>query len=97
MLRLTYSGNRIITQNRTQTAHDLLNKLLELSAADTPITVDSGQIRPQGDSLLISVSLSAEADLSVLQSVQDELADELIALGVEPDTETAKSNIRVSG
>jgi|APHM01.1.fsa_nt_gi hypothetical protein len=97
MLTLTYSGQTTVTQNQTQTAHNLLDKLLTLSNADTPITVDTGQIRPQGDSLLIVVSLSAQADIATLQTVQDELAQELVHLDIEPDTATAVENIQISG
>jgi hypothetical protein len=97
MLTLTYSGQRTVTQDKTQTAHNLLDKLLTLSNADTPITVDTGQIRPQGDSLLIVVSLSAQADIATLQTVQDKLAQELVQLDVEPDTATAVDSIQISG
>jgi hypothetical protein len=97
MLTLTYSGQRAVTQDQTQTAHNLLDKLLTLSHADTPVTVDTGQIRPQGDSLLIVVSLSAQADIATLQTVQDELAQELVHLDIEPDTVTAVDSIRISG
>jgi hypothetical protein len=96
MLTLTYSGQRTVTQNQAQTAHNLLDKLLTLSNADTPVTVDTGHIRPEGDSLLIVVSLSAQADISTLQSVQDELAQELVHLNIEPDTATAVESIRIS-
>jgi hypothetical protein len=97
MLTLTYSGQRTVTQDQTQTAHNLLDKLLTLSHADTPVTVDTGQIRPQGDSLLLVVSLSAEADIATLQAVRDELSNDLVDLDVEPDAKTAKQNIQISG
>jgi hypothetical protein len=97
MVLLSYSGQRTVTQDQTQIAHNLLDKLLSLHAADSPVTVDTGQIRPQADSLLLVVSLSAKADMNTLQAVQDELATELVGLNIEPDVEAAKANIQISG
>jgi hypothetical protein len=96
MFNLTYTGQRNVTQDQTQTAHNLLDKLLTLSNADTPVTVDTGQIRPQGSDLLLVVSLSASADMASLESVQDSLAQSLVHLGVEPDIATATDNIQIS-
>jgi hypothetical protein len=97
MFKLTYSGQRTVTQNQAQTAHELLDKLLTLSDADTPVAVDTGQIRPQDDNLLIVVSLSAQADITTLQAVRDELSNDLVDLNLEPDGETAKQNVQISG
>jgi hypothetical protein len=97
MFQLSYSGQREVTQNQAQNAHDLLNKLLELHNEDTVVSVDVGQIRPQSDRLLLVISLSARADMPTLMSVRDELANELLDLGIESDIETAKANIEVSG
>jgi hypothetical protein len=97
MFTLSYSGRRTVTQDQAQTAHNLLDKLLTLADADSPVSVDTGQIRPQGDSLLIVVSLSAEADITSLQAVRDDLSNELTDLDIEPDVKTAKQNVIISG
>jgi hypothetical protein len=97
MFTLTYSGQRNVAQDQTQAAHKLLDKLLTLSSSDTPVTVDAGQIRPQGDNLLLVVSLSAEAEITTLKAVRGELAADLVDLNVEPDVETATQNIQIIG
>lgn len=97
MVQLSYSGQKTAETNPSQEAHDLLDALLAVENQDEPITVDTGQVRPRGDTLLLIVSLSAEAPMETLQSVQDSLATELVNLGVEPDATTAKDAITVSG
>jgi hypothetical protein len=94
---LSYSGQKTVVSNPTQQAHDLLDALLALHDADSPIVVDAGQIRPQGSDLLLVVSLSASADMTGLKNVQDSLAQSLVDLGIEPDIETATDNIQISG
>jgi hypothetical protein len=94
---LSYSGQRTVESNATQQAHELLDALLSLHETDNPITVDTGQVRPQESNLLLVVSLSASADMATLESAQDSLAQSLVDLGVEPDIETATDNIQISG
>lgn len=98
MLDLSYSGRKRVESNQSQEAHDLLDALLTLHESESPITVDVGQIRPQpqnGDLMLV-VSLSAESDYQTLQSVEGELAQSLVDLGIEPDVETAKADISIT-
>lgn len=94
---LSYSGQKTVASNPNQQAHDLLDALLTLHDADSPIVVETGQIRPQGSDLLLVVSLSAIADMATLETVQDSLAQSLVDLGVESDIATATDNIQISG
>jgi hypothetical protein len=63
--------------------------------ADSPVSVDAGQLRPQADSILIAVSISAQTDRNTLKSVEKKLASDLVDLSMEPNIETAKENIRI--
>jgi hypothetical protein len=94
---LSYSGQKTVASNPTQQAHELLDALLTLHNADSPIVVETGQIRPQESNLLLVVSLSASTDMATLESVQDSLAQSLVDLGVEADIKTATDNIQISG
>jgi hypothetical protein len=96
--KLSYSGQKRVESQQRQQAHDLLDALLTLQESESAISVDTGQIRPQPrqDSLLLIVSISAEADYNTLQSVQGDLAQSLVNLGVEPDVETAQTEIRIT-
>jgi hypothetical protein len=96
MFNLSYSGDVQTESNHDQKAHDLLDALLATHNSDSPISVDVGQVRPGDDFHRVIVSLSAESDMSTLQSVETTLADELVALGVEPDGETAKEQIQIN-
>jgi hypothetical protein len=93
---LSYSGQKTVASNPTQQAHDLLDALLTLHDADSPIVVETGQVRPQGSDLLLVVSLSANADMATLESVEASVAQSLVDLGVEPDTETAIESIQIN-
>jgi hypothetical protein len=92
---LSYNGEKTVASNQIKQAHDLLDALLTLHNADSPVVVEAGQVRPQESNLLLVVSLSASADMATLESVQDSLAQSLVNLGVEPDIETATDSIRV--
>jgi hypothetical protein len=93
---LSYSGQKTGAPNPTQQAHDLLDALLTLHNADSPIVVETGQIRPQESNLLLVVSLSASADMATLESMQDSLAESLVELDVEPDIKTAIESIHIN-
>jgi hypothetical protein len=93
---LSYSGQKTVASNPTQQAHDLLDALLTLHNADSPIVVETGQIRPQESNLLLVVSLSASADMMTLESMQDSLAESLVELDVEPDIKTAIESIQIN-
>jgi hypothetical protein len=95
---LSYSGQKRVTQNQDQQARDLLDALLSLQRSDSVVNVNTGQIRPQPEqgSLLLIVSLSAEADYPTLQSVQSELAQSLVNLGIESDVATAEGDITIT-
>jgi len=95
-MNLSYSGQIEVAQNITQQSKDLLEKLLETDSADTPISVDSGQVRPRGDTAVLIVSLSAQGDISTLQSAQDTLANDVVALGLEESVEGAKDAISIT-
>jgi hypothetical protein len=94
---LSYSGQKKVESNPNKQAHDLLDNLLTLHNSDSPIVVETGQIRPQESNLLLVVSLSANADMATLESVQYSLAQSLVEIGIEPDIETATDNIQISG
>jgi hypothetical protein len=93
---LSYSGQKTVTSNPPRQAHDLLDALLTLHNADSPIVVETGQIRPQESNLLLVVSLSASADMMTLESVQASLAQSLVELDVEPDIKTAIESIQIN-
>jgi hypothetical protein len=94
--KLSYSGQKTVETNATQQAHHLLDALLTLHDADSPIVVETGQIRPQESNLLLIVSLSSSADMATLESVQDSLAQSLVDLGVEPDIKPAIESIQIN-
>jgi hypothetical protein len=94
---LSYSGQKTVASNQKEQAHDLVDALLTLHNADSPIVVETGQMRPQESNLLLVVSLSASTDMATLKSVEDSLAQSLVELNVEPDIETATDNIQISG
>jgi hypothetical protein len=96
MFDLSYSGDVQTESNHDQEAHDLLDALLATHNGDSPISVDVGQVRPGDEYHRVIVSLSAESDMSTLQSVEDALAGELVTLGVEPDVQTAKEQIQIT-
>jgi hypothetical protein len=64
--------------------------------ADSPVSVDAGQLRPQQDSILVSINISAQADRDTLKTVEETLASDLVDLSMEPNIETAKENIRIT-
>jgi hypothetical protein len=92
---LSYSGQKVVASKQTQKAHELLDVLLSLHESDSPVAVETGQMRPQESDLLLVVSLSASADMATLENVQDSLAESLVDLGVEPDIETATDSIQI--
>jgi DNA polymerase IIIc chi subunit len=92
---LAYSGQKTVESNPNKQAHDLLDALLSLHNAESPVEVETGQVRPQKSNLLLVVSLSASADMATLESVETSLAQSLVDLGVEPDIATATDNIRI--
>jgi hypothetical protein len=93
---LSYSGQKTVASNPNQQSHELLDALFSVHEAENTITVDIGQVRPQGSNLLLIVSLSARADMPTLESVETSLAQSLVELGVEPDTETATDAIQIT-
>jgi hypothetical protein len=97
MFELSYSGQTQVESNQKQQAQELLDALLTLHESDSPITVDMGQVRPQPQTggLLLVVALSASSDYSTLQSVEDELAQSLVNLGIEPDVTGAKGDVLI--
>jgi hypothetical protein len=96
MFNLSYNGQKRVESNPRKQTHDLLDALLDLHAADSPIDVDVGQVRPRGDALVIIVSLSATADMSTLESVESDLATALTELGIEPTEAEAKQSIQIT-
>jgi len=95
-MNLSYSGQIEVEQNVKQQSKALLEKLLEADSADSPLSVDSGQVRPRGDTAVLIVSLSAQGDISTLQTAQDALADDVVALGLEESVEDAKDAISIT-
>ena len=95
-MNLSYSGQIEVAQNITQQSKDLLEALLEADSADSPLSVDSGQVRPRGDTAVLIVSLSAQGDISTLQTAQDALASDVVALGLEESVEDAKDAISIT-
>ena len=95
-MNLSYSGQIEVEQNVKQQSKALLEKLLEADSADSPLSVDSGQVRPRGDTAVLIVSLSAQGDISTIQTVQDTLANDVVALGLEASVEDAKDAISIT-
>jgi hypothetical protein len=97
MFELSYSGQTLAESNQRQQAQELLDSLLTLHESESAITVDVGQIQPQPQTggLLLVVSLSGESDYGTLQSVEDDLAQSLVGLGVEADVASAKAEISI--
>ena len=95
-MNLSYSGQIEVAQNITQQSKDLLEALLEADSANTPLSVDIGQVRPRGDTAVLIVSLSAQGDISTLQTAQDALASDVVALGLEESVEDAKDAISIT-
>jgi len=95
-MNLSYSGQIEVEQNIKQQSKALLDALLEADSADSPLSVDSGQVRPRGDTAVLIVSLSAQGDISTIQSAQDKLANDVVALGLEESVEEAKDAITIS-
>jgi hypothetical protein len=93
---LSYSGRKTVTSNPNQQAHELLNALFSVHEAENGIAVDVGQVRPQESKFLLVVSLSASADMAKLETIETSLAQSLVELGVEPDTETATESIQIN-
>jgi hypothetical protein len=97
VFKLSYNGHKTVESDTHTQAHELLDNLLTLHDANSPIDVDVGQVRPEGDALRIIISLSAPApEVSTLQTVKDDLATALVDLGVEPDTGAAKEQIQIN-
>jgi hypothetical protein len=96
MFDLSYNGQKTVESDTSKHAHDLLDALLTLQNADSPIDLDVGQVRPRGDALALLVSLSATADMATLESVESDLATALVELGVEATEAEAKDEIQIS-
>jgi hypothetical protein len=96
MFNLSYNGQKRVESNPGKQAHDLLDALLNLHGADSPIDVDVGQVRPRGDALALLVSLSASAEMATLESVEADLATTLVDLGLEPTEAQAKQSIQIT-
>jgi len=95
-MNLSYSGQIEVEQNVKQQSKALLEQLLEADSADSPLSVDSGQVRPRGDTAVLIVSLSAEGDISTIQEAQDTLANDVVALGLEESVEDAIDAITIN-
>jgi hypothetical protein len=94
--KLSYSGEKTVVSNPKEQSHQLLDSLLTLDEAATPVSVNVGQVRPQGSGLTLIVSLSATADMTTIKDEQDVLAKSLVDLGFEPDVEEATQNIQIT-
>jgi len=95
-MNLSYSGQIEVEQNVKQQSKAILEQLLEADSADSPLSVDSGQVRPRGDTAVLIVSLSAEGDISTIQEAQDTLANDVVALGLEESVEDAIDAITIN-
>jgi len=95
-MNLSYSGQIKVEQNIKQQSKALLDELLEADSADSPLSVDSGQVRPRGDKAVLIVSLSAQGDINTIQSAQDTLANDVVELGLEESVEDAKDAISIT-
>jgi len=95
-MNLSYSGQLEVEQNIKQQSKALLDELLEADSEKSPLSVDSGQVRPRGDKAVLIVSLSAQGDISTIQTVQDTLANDVVELGLEESVEDAKDAISIN-
>jgi hypothetical protein len=96
MFSLSYNGQMAVESNPEAAAHELLDALFTIRTGTGPVRVQTGQVRPQPTGALFIVSLTAEADIGTLESVQTDLANELVNLGFETDLKTATDQIRVT-
>jgi hypothetical protein len=96
MFSLSYNGQMTIDTNTVSRAHELLDDLFAVDTDSSPVNVEMGQIRFQESGALLIVSLRAKSDISTLKSVQADLADSLVSLGVEQDINTATEQITVT-
>jgi len=96
MAQLSYSSSREIREDPINTMQGLVDDLVAVEQATVPVSVDLAQVRPLGVGWLVSVSLSGQASLDQLVTLQDEIAQQAVDLGLEPDVQTAKENITIS-
>jgi hypothetical protein len=96
MARLNYSSDRELRDEPTQKMKTLVDDLVAVHQADGPIAVDIGQVRPLGGGWLVSVSLSAEAPLDQLVSLEESIARAAVDVGLEPDIPTATESVTIS-
>jgi len=96
MPRLTYSSDRELREQPTQEMKSLVDDLVGVQQADGPVSVDVGQVRPLGGGWLVSVSLSAEAPIGQLVTLEESIAQAAADVGLETDVPSAKEAITIS-
>ena len=95
MARLNYSGETDGLSKGDATS--LVGQTVDVEQAGNGISVDSLSMRVNDGDIWLSISVSSSGTLSEMESLADTIAQGAVDLGLEPDTQTARQNIEISG
>lgn len=95
MARLNYSGDA--TENSKADVQALIGSMIDVDVADNGLNVDSVSVRLDGTSARIIISVSAQGTVAELETLADTIANGAVNLGLEPDVETARASVEISG
>jgi len=95
MATLNYSG----TADGLSKGHttSLIAQTINLNGASDGISVDSVSLRVTESGVRVMLSVSINGTVSELETLADTIAQGAVDLGLEPDTQTAREAISISG
>jgi hypothetical protein len=95
MARLNYSGETDGLSKGDATS--LVAQTVDVDEAGNGISVDSLSMRVNGGSIWLSISVSASGPMAEMEALADTIAQGAVDLGLEPDTQTARESVQISG
>lgn len=95
MATLTYSGETDGLSKGDATS--LVAQTVDVDGASNGIAVDSISLRVTDGSVRVMISVSANGTMSEMQDLADTIAQGAMDLGLEPDAQTAREGITISG
>jgi hypothetical protein len=91
-ITLTYRGESSIDPTANQQAHTIVDQLLDV-AQDASLTFGTGTVYVENGQVHFRFNLEKKVLLENAQTEIEQLAQNLVELGIEPDVTTAKENI----
>jgi len=93
-ITIRYVGESAVEPTNRARVTEIVDALLSVFQ-DPAVGFDGGQLLASGGTLQFRFTLTKQSQPGDVQSDIDALTQQLVDLGVEPDTETAETNISV--